>query len=180
MFSQTTSSRVHWLPWILVTTGFWISSNIVLDFLVMPVMQVSGMTTQNDFAAAGYTLFWSFNRLELLCAAIILTGVLALRRSPGEFDIGRGGSRCRWALALGLGLLSLTLVDTYVLTPHMSALAVSLDALSNTATMTSAMNWFHGLYWGLEILKLGSLAFLGQLCYLDFRDRASAYMDGIG
>ncbi|MBE7380433.1 MAG: hypothetical protein F6J95_003350 [Leptolyngbya sp. SIO1E4] len=173
MLSQTSSSRFSWLPGIFMITGFWLSSNLVLDFLVMPVMQVTGMTTQTDFASAGYTLFWSFNRLELLCAAIILTGILALRRRPEEFGICQSGSRCRWAFALGFALLSLTLADTYVLTPELSAMAVSLDALSDGFAIAPAMNWLHGVYWLLEVLKLTSLGFLAQLCYLDLRDRTN-------
>ncbi len=172
MLSQNTSSRSSWLPWLLTIAGFWLSSNVVIDFLVMPVMQVSGMTAQAEFASAGYTLFWSFNRLELLCAAMLLTGVLALRSQPGEFDIVSSGSRCRWALAIGLGLLSLTLADTYLLTPEMGAMALSLDWLSSSA-IAPTMNWLHGTYFSLEALKLLCLGFLVRLCYLDLRDRGS-------
>ena len=171
MLSRNVPSRSYWLPWLLTIAGFWLSSNVVIDFLVMPVMQVSGMASQAEFAPAGYTLFWSFNRIELLCAAILLTGILALRRHPGEFDICHSGSRCRWALVLGLGLLSLTLVDTYVLTPEMGALAVSLDFLRNHVAMAPAMDWLHGMYWALEVLKLLCLGTLARLCYLDLSDR---------
>ena len=174
MLSRNDLSRSDWLPWLFTIAGFWLSSNVVIDFLVMPVMRVSGMAAQAEFAPAGYTLFWSFNRLELLCAAVLLTGILALRRHPGEFGISYSGSRCRWALILGLGLLSLTLVDTYVLTPEMGAMAVSLDFLSNLGSnvvMAPAMNWLHGLYWSLEVLKLASLGGLARLCYLDLSDR---------
>ena len=171
MLSQNASSRSHWLPWLLAIAGFWLSSNVVIDFLVMPVMQVSGMTTQAEFASAGYTLIWSIKRLELLCAAILLTGVLALRRHPGEFDICHSGSRCRWALVLGLGLLSLTLVDTYLLTPEMGGMALSLDVLNNEGAIAPAMNWLHATYWSLEVLKLASLGAIARLCYLDFSER---------
>ena len=172
MLSQNTSSRSNWLPWILSIVGFWLSGNLVIDFLVMPVMQVSGMTTQADFASAGYAMFWSFNRIELLCAAMILTGVFALRRRRGEFDVCQSGSRCRWALMLGLALLCLTLVDTYVLAPQMSAMAISLNAF-NEGAIAPSLNGLHGAYFLLEILKLTSLALLAQLCFLDLRNRDS-------
>ncbi|MEL7313485.1 MAG: hypothetical protein AAFN08_00860 [Cyanobacteria bacterium J06559_3] len=179
MLSQNTSSRSSWLPWLLTIAGFWLSGNVVIDFLVMPVMQVSGMTAQAEFASAGYTLFWSFNRLELLCAAILLTGVLALRSQRGEFGVVNSGSRCRWALAIGLGLLSLTLADTYLLTPEMGAMALSLDWLTNDSAIAPAMNWLHGTYFSLEALKLLCLGLLVRLCYLDLRDRDTLAMASV-
>lgn len=174
MLSQNTASRPQWLPWLLAIAGFWLSSNLVIDFLVMPVMQVSGMTTQTEFASVGYTLFWSFNRLELLCAAGLVTGVLALRRQPQEFEIGNSGSRCRWAVLLGLVLLSLTLIDTYMLSPEMSAMALPLDWLESRPALDPAMNWMHGAYWSLEAVKLASLGLLARLCYADLRGQSTA------
>jgi hypothetical protein len=153
--------------------AFWLSSNLVLDFLVMPVMYVSGMMTQADFATASYSLFWSFNRLELLCAAVILTGILALRRRPSEFEVSHCGSRCRWALAIAVGLLSLALVDTYFLAPSLSTMALALDAVNPVVT-APAMNWMHIVYWGFESLKLASLLGLAGLCLRDLRDADAA------
>lgn len=178
MFSQQQTSRIAWTPWVLAIAGFWLSSNLVLDFLVMPVMYVSGMTTQADFATAGYSLFWSFNRVELLCAAVILTGVLALRRRPGEFEVSHSGSRCRWALAISVGLLSLTLIDTYLLAPEMSAMALSLDAIKTTM-IAPTMNWLHAAYWSLEVMKVACLAGLAGLCFGDLRDRDTPSMDAL-
>ncbi|NEQ43425.1 MAG: DUF4149 domain-containing protein [Leptolyngbya sp. SIOISBB] len=167
MFSQTNLSRTAWTPWVFAIAGFWLSSNLVLDFLVMPVMYVSGMAADTSFAAAGYSLFWSFNRLELLCAAIILTGILALRHQPQEFEVCRSGGRCRWALALSVGLLGLILVDTYVLAPQMSAMAFALEGVENA--FTPVMAGLHGLYWLLEVVKLVCLGGLGWLCLSDLR-----------
>lgn len=154
----------------MAIAGFWLSSNLVIDFLVMPVMQVSGMAAQPEFVPAGYSLFWSFNRLELLCAAALLTGILAVRRRSDEFGVSSSGSRCRWALVICLALLSLTLVDTYILTPEMSAIAVSLDFLDADTFVAPAMNWMHGTYWMLELVKLAGLGLLARLCYQDLRD----------
>jgi len=36
------------------------------------------MMTQAGFATAGYLIFWNFNRIELLSAALVLTGVLVI------------------------------------------------------------------------------------------------------
>ena len=171
MHSQSLSSRQTWTPWVLAIVGFWLSSNLVLDFLVMPVMSLSGMTTQSGFAAAGYSLFWSFNHLELVAAAVILTGLLALNHRPTEFEVAQGGSRSRWALLLGLGLFCFALVDTYLLTPEMSAMALSLDSFTSTTAITPAMNWMHSVYWLLDVFKVVSLAYLGRLCLADLRDR---------
>jgi hypothetical protein len=173
MLSQNKSAR-NWLAWMMAIAAFWLSGNLVVDLLVMPVMYVSGMTTQADFATAGYSLFWSFNRLELVCAAILLTSILALRRRPGQFEVCQSGSRCRWMLGLGVALLTLTLVDTYILTPEMGALAISLDALQDNGIVAPTMNWMHGAYWSFEVLKLAGLACLARLCYPDLRDRVVA------
>lgn len=178
MLSQSTLSRTPWTPWVLAIAGFWLSSNVVLDFLVMPVMYVSGMGTATDFAAAGYSLFWSFNRIELLCAAVLLTGVLALRHRPQEFEVCHSGSRCRWALVFSATLLSLTLVDTYILTPEMSAMAFALEGTIENA-LNPVMTGMHSLYWLLELGKLACLGSLGWLCFSDLRssDTACATLD---
>ncbi|MEL6400970.1 MAG: hypothetical protein AAFO87_00165 [Cyanobacteria bacterium J06607_6] len=168
MFSQQTNSPTPWVSWVLAIAGFWLSSNLVLDFLIMPVMYVSGMGTQADFASAGYSLFWSFNRVELLCAAVILTGVLALRHRLGEFEVSHSGSRCRWTLLLAVSLLSLTLVDTYVLAPQMSAMAFALESATPSA-LSPVMTGLHSAYWLLEALKLASLGGLATLCFKDLQ-----------
>jgi hypothetical protein len=179
MRSQQFSSRFAWMPWVLAIAVFWLSSNLVLDFLVMPVMYVSGMTAQPDFAAAGYSLFWSFNRIELLCAAVILTGIFALHHRPGEFEVAQGGSRSRWALVIGLGLIGLTLIDTYLLAPEMSAMAISLDGVVNSTAIAPTMGWMHAAYWLLEVFKVACLAGFAGLCFSDLRDPAIATADAL-
>ncbi|MEM1309874.1 MAG: hypothetical protein AAGF98_10375 [Cyanobacteria bacterium P01_H01_bin.153] len=174
MLSQQTPSRMIWTPWVLAIAGFWFSSNLVLDLLVMPVMYVSGMGGETDFAAAGYSLFWSFNRLELLCAAAILTGVLALRQRPPEFAVSDSGSRCRWALIFAVLLLSATLVDTYWLAPEMSAMAFALEGTARSA-LAPVMTGMHGCYWLLEVSKLVSLGGMAWLCLKDLRSPRAAY-----
>ena len=166
MFAQTNLSRTAWTPWVLAIATFWLSSNLLLDFLVMPVMYISGMATDSNFAVAGYSLFWSFNRVELLCAAVLLTGILALHHRPQEFEVCRGGSRCRWALAFGIALLGVILVDVYILTPQMSATAFALEGTRQSA-LTPVMTGMHSLYWLLESCKIGFLGSLGWLFLSD-------------
>jgi len=168
MLSQPTPTRTNWIPWLLAIAGFWLSSNLVLDFLVMPIMYVSGMAAETNFAVAGYSLFWSFNRLELLCAAMLLTGVLALRHRPQEFEVCHSGSQSRWTLVFSAVLLALALIDTYALTPEMGAMAFSLEA-SSRAALTPVMAGLHSLYWLFEVGKLLCLGGLGWLCLNDLR-----------
>jgi hypothetical protein len=160
MASRTGFSQARWLPWLMAAIAFWLSSSLLLDLIIMPVMYTSGMMAEPGFAPAGYTLFWTFNRLELVCAALILTGVLALRHQPQEFEVFSGGSRSRWALGIGLLLITLSLVCTYGLTPEMGALGISLDSFAD-ATATPRR---HGLAaWGVldrrgpEALGFGTL-----------------------
>ncbi|MEO1403772.1 MAG: hypothetical protein AAFV72_21345 [Cyanobacteria bacterium J06635_1] len=140
------------------------SSSVLIDFLVMPMMYETGMMEQPGFASTGYSLFWVFNRVEVLCGALILTGLLALRQRRNEFDVLVSGSRSRWSLVIASGLLAIAMVYTYLLTPEMSALGVDLGS---GTTVPAAMNWMHATYWGLEVLKLAAAGFLLRLCYQD-------------
>lgn len=156
-----------WRSLVLFSIVFWLSSSLLLDFLVMPGLFVTGMMSQSDFGTAGYSLFWTFNRIELLCGAVILTGLLISRQQRSDHDIIVSGMRSRWAMELGLGLLAIALVYTYYLTPSMGALGVSLDAFQPAIEVPTGMNQLHGLYWGLEALKLLATGWLLRLCYRD-------------
>lgn len=165
---------------MLAVAAFWLSSSLLLDFLMMPMMYGSGMMNEPGFASAGYGMFWLFNRVELLCAAAVLSGLLALRHRSGhaggrssgcsssyaEFGAIASGSRSRWALIISGVLLAIALTYTYFLTPQMSALGLNLSG--NFAEPTShAMSYLHGLYWGLEAIKLLAAGWLIKLCYRD-------------
>ncbi len=167
MASRTVFSPARWLPWVMAAGAFWLSASLLLDLVIMPVMYTSGMMAEPGFAPAGYALFWTFNRLELVCAALILTGVLALRKRPREFDVFNSGISSRWALGIGLLLITLSLLYTYCLTPEMGALGVSLDSFAEVQAPSGTMDWLHGTYWALEILKLAGLGLLTGLCYRD-------------
>ena len=119
---------------------------------------------QPGFASTSYSLFWVFNRVEILCAALMLTGLLALHQRRSQFDITVSGSRSRWALMIASGLLGIALIYTYLLTPEMSALGLTLN---NAAEVPAIMGWMHAAYLSLEAMKLAATGFLIQLCYRD-------------
>jgi hypothetical protein len=142
-----TSSRPQWRLFVLATLAFWLSASLLLDFVIMPTMYATGMMLEPGFATAGYMLFGIFNRLELVCAAIGLTGVLALGNSR-SFQLVN-----QWLLPLAIGLLGIVLVCTYDLSPLMSALGMELNWFE-PATVPILMNKMHIEYWVLELIKL--------------------------
>ncbi|MGC1306901.1 MAG: hypothetical protein WA885_06705 [Phormidesmis sp.] len=167
-FSQPLSlKQFNWDALVLAIVAFWLSSSVLLDFLLMPMMYESGMMAEPNFATAGYSLFWLFNRVELLCAGAILTGLLVVRQQRrNQFEVIVSGARSRWALAIGAVLMAIALTYTYILTPQMSALGIHLSGdFSESAPL--AMNYMHALYWGLEVVKLVAAAWLVKLCYRD-------------
>ena len=150
---NTISSRVEFkrspmLTALMLTLGFWLSASLVLDWIIMPSLYFSGMMTQSGFATAGYTIFWNFNRVELLAAGLVLTGVLALCNRQSEWHIG--------AIALSALLLAVCLLDTYFLTPQMSAIGLQLNLFQTSTEVPENMNLLHGGYWMLEAAKLAA------------------------
>jgi hypothetical protein len=153
VISSVESKRPVWQAVVLLTLGFWLSASLVLDWVIMPSLYISGMMTQAGFATAGYVVFWNFNRIELLAAAVILTGFLALKQTH------------RWGrnvIVLSILLLGVSLLDTYVLTPQMSAIGLQLNLFQATAEIPQSMDLLHGAYWFLESVKL---AVCGTLLY---------------
>jgi hypothetical protein len=156
--------QFNWESILLAVAAFWLSSSLLLDFLLMPTLYESGMMTAPDFAAAGYS---------------ILSGLLVLRQQRGSTGVVISGSRSRWALMLGGLLLAIALAYTYVLTPQMGALGIHLsnpavDPLPAAVgqSVPAGMGLLHGLYWALEALKLFAIGWLTKLCY---RDVAAAF-----
>lgn len=139
-------SRPKWRTIVLAVLAFWLSGSLLLDAVVMPSMYGAGMMRQPGFSSAGYSIFWVFNHLEVLCAAFVLTGVLVLRNTIRA-------TITRWAIPMAFGLLGIALIYTYGLTPEMSALGMQLDWFAPSAEMPAAMNQMHGGYWSLEVLK---------------------------
>lgn len=174
---NTTSNFIEkptrWHNVILFSLAFWLSSSLLLDFLIMPGLFMTGMMSQSDFGTAGYSLFWAFNRLELLCGAFILTGLFALRQARNTTAVCVSGTRSRWAVEIAVGLILIGLAYTYVLTPAMGAMGIPLDLFQPNA-IPLGMNQLHALYWGLEVIKLLGLGFLLRLSYGDMRTADAA------
>lgn len=168
--SKLSSRQFSWDALVLLVAAFWLSSSVLLDFFMMPMMYESGMMNAPGFATGSYSLFWVFNRVEVLCAAAILTGLLVMRERRSQFDVVASGARSRWALLSGAGLMTIALTYTYYFTPHLSALGLNLSAgFSETLSVREAseMGLLHLTYWGLEALKIAGVAFLMRLCYRD-------------
>ncbi len=148
VFSKFESKPSVWPRIVTVILAFWISSSLLLDLVIMPTLYMSGMMAGSDFAIAGYDLFWVFNRIELLCAAIVVTGLLVQQQLKSK------GHRAYGKFFLGCLMLAITLACTYGLTPNMSALGVQLDLYKAGVEIPAAMNIFHFGYWVLEAFKL--------------------------
>lgn len=151
-----------WRISVLLTLAFWISSSLMLDLVIMPGLSMAGMMTQSSFAGAGYLIFGLFNRIELLCAAVVLTGLLVVRTSRNISN-----QRGIFALLLGVGMLTIALTYTYALTPQMSALGLQLNQFRSITEVPALMNWLHTSYWTLDMLKLVAGGLLISLCYKD-------------
>jgi hypothetical protein len=127
----------------------------MLDGIVMPSLFTSGMMTEPGFAIAGYSLFSLFNRIELLCAGLVFTSVLALRYGRDPWNRPGG-----LTVLLSVLLLAIVLVDTYGFTPQMSALGLQLNWFTASNQLDAAMNQLHLLYWLLDGLKLTAAGLL--------------------
>ena len=155
--SNVQFKQSFWQPAVLLTLGFWLSASLLLDWVIMPSLYISGMMTQASFSTVGYVIFWNFNRVELLSAAVVLTGVLALTKT--QVNWRRNG------IILSVLLLVIALLDTYLLTPQMSALGVHLNAFDAETTIPVTMNLLHGGYWVLEAIKLIAGGALLNYCW---------------
>lgn len=151
---------LSWTTAVMFALGFWLSSSIVLDFVVIPGLSLSGMMNQGGFASVGYIIFGLFNRIELVCAALVLTGFLIFRRHHLFVNFQE-----RWSIILASVLLGIALIFTYFLTPEMSAFGLEINPFEMTNTMPSAMISLHWSYWILEVIKLIIGGTLLHWCY---------------
>ncbi len=115
----------------------------------MPTMYVSGMMNTPNFTATGPILFSVFNRIELLCASLGLTGSLFLSATSNHFI-----KHTKTAIIFSIALLAIALIDAYSLTPQMTALGMNLNLFESVNELPVAMNQMHGSYWLLEATKL--------------------------
>jgi hypothetical protein len=148
--------RPAWQNFTMLALGFWLSASLILDWVIMPSLYVSGMMAQDGFASAGYLIFWNFNRIELICASLVLTGVLAMVYKQLAWHRG--------AIFLAGLMLAIALVDTYLLTPQMSAVGIHLNQFASTVEVPATMNLLHGAYWLLDVMKLATGAVLLGWC----------------
>jgi hypothetical protein len=185
--SKLSDRQFSWNSVAFVGAIGWLSGSLLLDLVIMPMLYATGMMEQDAFVSAGYSLFWLFNRLELVCAGVLLTAILAIRYNNRLLNRSVStvvsGCRSRWALELGCLLVAIALIYTYGLTPTMSALGASVESSFETGLSASsqgvpeAMNWMHGLYWSLEALKLMGILGLIKLCYQDVAAQFEAALD---
>ncbi|MGP1382518.1 MAG: hypothetical protein ACTS2F_03105 [Thainema sp.] len=153
MFSQFWSKRSTWHNVLIISLLFWLSGSILLDFVIMPSLYASGMMAESGFASASYSIFGVFNRLELVCGAMILTIALA---NWGFNAASKSAikSQANQVLAIAGLLFSIAVIYTYGLTPEMSGLGLQLQPFDQIAEVPAAMNRLHVEYWLLEIIKL--------------------------
>jgi len=157
-----------WQAVIMFALGFWLSCSLILDFIIMPALSTAGMMNQASFATAGYSIFWIFNRVELLCATVVLSSLLVLRGTSNIYRHVR-----RWSILLSVLLLAIALIYTYIMTPQMSALAIQLNLLQPATGMPVGMVQMHEKYWLLEAIKLIAGATILGWCYRDSRTLAA-------
>ncbi|HBL10484.1 MAG TPA: hypothetical protein DD379_03555 [Cyanobacteria bacterium UBA11162] len=154
--------RPLWQTVAMFALGLWLSSSLLLDFVIMPGLSTAGMMSQAGFASAGYSIFWIFNRIELLCAALVLVSLLALRGTSTLYHHVR-----RWSILLSVLLLGIALIYTYIMTPQMSALALQLNLFEPVTAMPAGMVEMHEGYWLLETIKFVAGAMILAWCYQD-------------
>ncbi len=151
---------LNWQTIMIVTLGFWLSGSLILDLVMMPSLYVAGMMTQPGFASAGYMLFGAFNRIEILCGALALTGSLVLINRMMAYT-----PQERKIVLLSVLLLGVALIETYILTPQMSAMGLNLNWFEPLTTLPSGMVTMQIGYWGLEIFKLIACGSVIWICY---------------
>ncbi len=155
--AETLSKR--WQLLAVGSLGFWISGSLILDFVIMPTLWATGMMESSGFVSAGYSIFWIFNRVELVCAAAILSSVLAVS------NLDRSSVYAGRKMLVGAGmLLAIALSYTFILTPYMSGLGLDLDIFTTTQSISAEMNQMHSMYWVLEVSKLSIAGLLLLMC----------------
>jgi hypothetical protein len=150
--------RKRWQQIAIVSLGFWMSATLILDLVVMPTLWATGMMESSGFATAGYSLFWIFNRIELLCGAIVLSSIwAAISTAPTRV------ATQPQLLAGASVLLAIALSYTFVITPYMSGLSLDLDIMAIAKHVPLEMDRLHSIYWVLEASKLGIAGMLLSL-----------------
>ncbi len=147
--SPRASKQINWSTIVMFALGFWLSGSLVFDCLLVPGMLTSGMMKESGFASAGYIIFGTFNHVELICAAIVLAGCLVYR-----FGDRFAAKMTNKSVLTATILLVIALAYTYILTPQMSGMGMSLDMFESGEAVSSSMAAMHLIYWSLEVIKL--------------------------
>lgn len=144
---NTGEKKLPWQTIIALVLAFWLSSCILLDLVIIPSLFMSGVMSEGTFAPMGNIIFSLFNRIELVAAAFVLTGLFVMRKTA-EININST------ILISASFLLAIALTDTYIFTPQLSALGANLDLFTNKSTMCVGMTQMHIAFWVLETTKL--------------------------
>jgi hypothetical protein len=163
-FTVSEAPSKLWQNIAIGSLGFWLSGSLILDLVIMPTLWATGMMESSGFASASYSIFWIFNRVELVCAAAALSSIWALSLVYRS-DVDKN----RQMFAGAVMLMAIALSYTFVLTPYMSGLGIDLDILATTKSIPVEMDRMHSIYWVLEAGKLGIVGMLLALC-----DRSTA------
>jgi hypothetical protein len=157
---EKVSKPVNWSTILMFTLGFWLSGSLIFDFVTIPSLLASGMMGETGFASAAYLMFGIFNRVELVCAALVLTSCFVFFQ---QHNLDR--KREVIFLVLASILLIIALSYTYIFTPQMSSLGLQLNLLEPTVELTKQMAVLHQFYWLLEGTKLIVGTVLLRWCY---------------
>ncbi len=160
VISNNVLKQINWSAMIMFALGFWLSGSLILDFVLIPGLSATGMMSQSGFAGAGFVIFGIFNRVELVCAALVLTGFLAFSHYHNLSQ-----EQERWSVILASLLLIIALAYTYLFTPQMTSLGLQLNLFNGGNVMSPAMISFHEAYLFLELVKFVSGATLLSWCY---------------
>lgn len=168
MLNATPTGGAQRAPWrviVMASLAFWLSSSLLMDFILMPSLYTAGMLSNPDFVPAGYSLFWWFNRVEVICAALVLTGIWILRSYQDVLH--RKGLA---PVLVAILLLTIALLYTYILAPNMSALSLDLtlfEPITRSPAQLPAMVHLQISYLGVELVKLLAAGMLLGLCWRD-------------
>ena len=140
---------INWQALVMLALGFWLSASLVFDCLIIPGLLSAGMMEESGFASASYLIFGTFNRVELLCAGVVLASTLV-------FGYRQNLSTIKISKSVGIAgfLMAIASCYTYVITPQMSALGMSLNSFNDGEVLGNSMATMHIIYWVLEASKL--------------------------
>ncbi len=144
-----TFKQANWSSIVMFALGFWLSSSLLLDCVIIPGLFKTGMMNDTGFASASYSIFGTFNHIELVCASLVLSGSLIFK-----YQNNLPKAQSDRAILAAVVLLAIASIYTYFLIPQMSSMGMSLNWFETTAILPDSMAIAHFGYWSLEITKL--------------------------